>query len=113
MSDPATITNTLIELLKSKKNEETNTSWLVSNLPTLMSAVEQASKALNLSGADKKQIVISAISAYINLEEDEHDEAALYFTESVLPILIDTLVLVDTKQLRIKARKMCTKCTIL
>jgi hypothetical protein len=99
--------DSLVELLDGKKNESSYTSWLISKVPLVMNAIEKANAVHKLTGKEKKDLVIRVICAYIQKEDDPGDAAALYFTKHVLPPLIDTLVMVDTKKLRIKAESCC------
>ena len=99
----------LEELLSGKNEDATHTGWIVSKLPLLMRAIEHGSQ---LSGSDKKKFVIDTIRDYILKEDNPGDEALLYFAEHVLPQLIDTLVLVDTNRIKIKARKCLASCFI-
>jgi hypothetical protein len=99
--------DSLINLLDGKKDESAYTSRLISKVPLVMKAIEKANAVHKLSGKEKKDLVIRVICAYIKKEDDPGDAAALYFTKHVLPPLIDTLVMVDTKKLRIKAESCC------
>jgi hypothetical protein len=91
-------------------NDGNSTAWLVKKVPLLMRAIEDANGIHELSGSEKKKLLITVICDYINEEEDPYDHAALYFAQSVLPQLIDTLVAVDTNKIRIKARRCIDSC---
>jgi hypothetical protein len=95
----------LKELLSDDHGDVESTAWLISKVPLLMRSIEQANVIHRLPGVKKKEVLIEVICEYIEAEEDPHDEAALYFTKNVLPTLIDTLISVDTRKLRIKAEK--------
>ncbi len=103
----------LKELLSGDHGDVESTAWLISKVPLLMRSIEQANVIHRLSGAKKKKVLIEVICEYIKEEEDPHDDAALYFTKNVLPTLIDTLVSVDTRKLRIKAGQCLAQCCLI
>jgi hypothetical protein len=108
MSAIENLKKSLTHLLTGDRNVPT-TAWIISKTPLLMQTIEKANSVLGLSGSKKKDLLIQIICDHIEAEEDPEDEAALYFAKHVLPTLIDTLVSVDIRELRIKV-KACLKC---
>ena len=99
----------LKKLLDGTEESENTSEWLVRKVPYLMAAVEDVNSVHELSGDEKKRLVVKVICDYINEEEEPWDNAALYFAQNVLPALIDTLVSVDKHEIRIKAKRCFSK----
>jgi hypothetical protein len=86
------------------------TASVISKVPVMMHAIEKVNGVLKMKGSEKKNLLIKVLSDYIQKEKDDNDDIALYFVQQVLPPLIDTLVRVDKKEIKIKVKKCCAKC---
>lgn len=74
----------------------------------LMQLVE---KYPDLTGKQKKKLVIHVVKKFIEDKTDnEEEEVLLTFVDIFLPALIDTLVLVDKKEIVIKLKKTFSSC---
>jgi len=74
----------------------------------LMQLVE---KYPDLTGEQKKLLVIHVIKKFIkDITDKEEEEVLLTFVDIFLPTLIDTLVSVDKKEILIKIKKNFSSC---
>lgn len=74
----------------------------------LMQLVE---KYPDLTGEQKKKLVIHVVKNFIKDKTDnEEEEVLLTFVDIFLPTLIDTLVSVDKKKIVIKLKKTFSSC---
>lgn len=74
----------------------------------LMQLVE---KYPDLTGEQKKKLVIHVVKKFIKDKTDnEEEEVLLTFVDIFLPTLIDTLVSVDKKEIVIKLKKTFSSC---
>jgi hypothetical protein len=106
MNTAETLHVTLTQLAKG----DLTTASVISKVPLMMHAIENANGVLKMKGPEKKELLIKVLSDYIQKEKDDNDDVALYFVQKVLPPLIDTLVRVDKKEITIKVKKCCAKC---
>jgi len=89
------------QLYKELEGIELNPSTLVTTVTGLMKSVERVKK---LKGTQKKNIVLYTLSKFIkdNVSDSEHLETIVNLT---VPGMIDTIVLLDTNKIKIKASK--------
>lgn len=85
-----------------------NSSNIVTILISLMQIVE---KYQDVSGIQKKAIILKALKLVINdqVTNEEEAKALNLLVEVTLPTVIDTLVSVDKKEIQIKIKKGCSK----
>jgi hypothetical protein len=85
-----------------------NSSNIVTILISLMQIVE---KYQDVSGIQKKAIILEALELVINdqVTNEEEAKALNLLVEVTLPTVIDTLVSVDKKEIQIKIKKGCSK----
>lgn len=81
-----------------------NSSNIMAILVNLMQIVE---KYPTLKGPQKKQVILAAINMLIDDQNDNVEDAAglKLLVQMTLPSVIDTIVNIDTKQVRIKIRQ--------
>ncbi len=76
-------------------------------IPMLMGAIERSNRILNWSGKEKKTHLMDVL---IKWSQSRDNEEIQYFVKNVVPPLIDTLILVDRKELSIKIKKCISRC---
>lgn len=83
---------------------ELSQSEIIRLLPLIMRGVEEYK---GLSGSDKKKIVISVLEKLIDakVKDKEVSDMLKLLVHTTVPTLIDTLVSIDKKELRIKLQK--------
>ena len=107
-------------ILPSKKyvdslyNTLTNSNSVLTkeNITTIVvNLMQLVEKYPDLTGVQKKQLVIDVVNKFIkdNTEGDE-EEILLTFANIFLPTLIDTFVSVDKKKIVIKMKKTFSSC---
>lgn len=97
--------NQLYEQLETMVKEKSLTlTNIVDCVVDLMVLIERISK---MSGEEKKKCVISVLKTYLEKNMTEHKEL-LAFVETTLPPLIDTLISLDKKEIKIHVDK-CLK----
>jgi hypothetical protein len=88
--------------VQNKKLTTTNVLFITTNL---MKTVE---KYNGIHGEEKKDLIINVVRKFVvDRLEVEDGDVMLLFVDEFLPQIIDTLILVDTKQIKIKIRKKC------
>lgn len=99
-----------IEKIKND-NKPLDFSDIINILPTLMQIVESYKTK---SGEHKKKIVIHSIENFIDSNYNiDSAESFKLVIRSNLPTLIDTLIKIDRKELRIKMKKyQILKCCV-
>lgn len=104
---PTNITILLYNEIKDViKNGELTRSNVVFILLTLMKSVE---KFKNITGIQKKAIVLDVLNTFIDENISDLTEASelKLLVQLTIPSLIDTLVSIDTKEIKIKLKKSC------
>ena len=80
---------------------------LMVRIPQLMNTIERSNHILKMSGKEKKETLLDALRHFVTTQNNQELEN---FVKNIVPPLIDTLILVDTKQLSIKVKKCLGKC---
>lgn len=88
--------NELNDIIFSKNLDINN---IVNYVVLLMKVVDTYNDIANI---DKKNVVLFVMNKYINTKEIENIEIIKSFIDNILPNVIDTLVLVDNKEIVIK-----------
>ena len=77
----------------------------------VINLMQLAEKYPELTGVQKKQLVIHVVKKFIKDKTDnEQEEVLLTFVDIFLPTIIDTLVSVDKKEIVIKLKKTFSSC---
>jgi len=100
--------NKIYESLSLVSND-INTSNIIQLTINLMRIIE---KYPNLTGTQKKETIIYVLKKVIkdNLDNDETKQNLLFFIDTFLPYVIDTIISVDKKEVVIKIKKGFKKC---
>ena len=101
-----TAVKTLYEEVKNLlADSKLSPSNVVTIVVSLMQLIEKYSE---LSGLQKKQVVLEALNMLIDDSNDNVEDAAQLklLVQVTLPTVIDTIVSVDRKQLQIKLKKV-------
>lgn len=82
------------------------------NITTIvLNLMQFVEKYPDLTGKQKKQLVIHVIKKFIKDTTDkEEEEVLLAFADIFLPTIVDTLVSVDKKEIVIKLKKTFSSC---
>ena len=72
--------------------------------------MEKVDSFTELSGMEKKDVVITAIKNYINGNNIENDDELLEFTDNFLSSVIDMLVAVEKNEIHVKISKITKIC---
>jgi len=92
----------------SKSNSHLSKENITIVVINLMQLVE---KYPDLTGEQKKHLVIHVVKKFIKDKTDKEEEQVLLtFVDVFLPTIIDTLVSVDKKELAIKIKKTFSSC---
>ena len=94
-------------LLNFPKSEPLELQNLMVRIPQLMNTIERSNHILKMSGKEKKEMLLDAL---LHFAKSQNNQDLENFVKNIVPPLIDTLVLVDTKQLSIKVKKCIGKC---
>jgi hypothetical protein len=96
----------MIKILDGKKLTTTNMTLIVFSL---MQAMERCK---TVSGLEKKLIVINALNKFIetNVNDEVESQQLQMIVTLTVPTLIDTLVSVDSGELRLRMKKLCFMC---
>ncbi len=94
-------------LLTFAKGEDFGPHNLMVRIPQLMNTIERSNHILKMPGKEKKEMLLHALQTWTLSQKNKELE---HFVKNIVPPLIDTLVLVDTKQLSIKVKKCVGKC---
>lgn len=86
----------LCEVIFSKNLDINN---IVNYIVLLMKIVDTYK---DISNIEKKRVVLFVMNKYINTKEIENYDVIKTFIDNILPSMIDTLVLVDNKEIVIK-----------
>ena len=90
------------------KNNKLNTTNILVITTNLMQIVEKYPK---ISGSQKKTLVVDVLKMFVGKNTDgENKEIILLYINTFLPSVIDTLISVDKKEMKIKTRKLFKKC---
>lgn len=92
----------------SKTYKNFSTENIMDILPTLITF---ADRFKTLAGCDKKELVISLLNKIIDKTDGPgNDELLDPILKKLVPSIIDTLIKVDNKTLKLKQAKNCLKC---
>jgi hypothetical protein len=96
------------ELKKIIEKSSINRSNIITIVISLMQIVE---KYQDVSGVQKKAIILKSLELVINdqISDEEEAKALNLLVEVTLPTLIDTVVSIDKKEIQIKIKKGCSK----
>lgn len=91
---------------------ESNLSLTKENITTIViNLMQLVQKYPDLTGIQKKNLVIYVVKKFIEDKTDkEEEEVLLTFVDIFLPTLIDTLVSIDKKEIVIKLKKTFSSC---
>lgn len=96
----------MIKILDGKKLTSANITLIVFSL------MQSMERCKTVSGLEKKAIVINALNKFIQAhvnDETESQQLQMIVTLTV-PTLIDTLVSVDSGELKLRMKNLCFMC---
>lgn len=99
-----TISDELYESVKDLITEELNTAKVLGLVTNLMQFVDTYT---GLSGEEKKDIVLQVIDRII---VDLPNDNALKLARPIIPDIINTIINVDKRKIKIKVKKIWKKC---
>lgn len=101
------IADELYDSVKGLLAEELNTTKVIGLVTRLMQSVDTYT---NVSGKEKKEVILEVIDRIINDLPDGTSKDVLKTARPMIPDIIDTIISVDKRELKIRAKKMWKRC---
>ena len=108
----SSVTENIVKIIYDEvKNLLAGSKLTASNAVTIVvSLMQLIEKYHNLGGSQKKQVILDALNMLIDDNNDNVEDSAQLkiLVQVTLPTVIDTIVSVDRKELKIKIKKTYT-----